>query len=146
MNELKRLARRIRTTPARSRIMASIRGRANETTELAAARLFRANNVRGWRRHVSLVGRPDFVFRNARLVVFVDGCFWHGCPKCYRAPGTNKFYWSKKIQSNRDRDRRYNKLLKAAGWRVIRVWEHALTQRPDSVVATVVRALGIHKP
>jgi DNA mismatch endonuclease, patch repair protein len=142
MDELKRLARQIRTTPKRSRLMAKIRGRGNESTETTLARLFRAQGIKGWRRHVSLIGRPDFVFRNARLVVFVDGCFWHGCPKCYRAPNANSRFWALKVQRNRARDRRYKRLLAAKGWRVIRIWEHRITGRASGVVDLVRRALS----
>jgi DNA mismatch endonuclease (patch repair protein) len=71
-----------------------------------------------------LPGSPDFVFRQARLAVFVDGCFWHGCPKHGTTPKTNTFFWLTKILRNRRRDRRADRLLKSLGWRVLRLWEH----------------------
>lgn len=68
------------TTAKRSEVMSRIKGRGNKETELVLVRLFRAEGITGWRRHAALVGRPDFAFRAERVVVFVDGCFWHMCP------------------------------------------------------------------
>jgi DNA mismatch endonuclease (patch repair protein) len=110
----------------RSVLMARIRSHGNKSTELKLIEIFRANRITGWRRKQNLVGKPDFVFRESRVCVFVDGCFWHGCPKCYRAPGSNTTYWSAKIERNRARDRLVSRTLKASGWRVLRVWEHEL--------------------
>jgi DNA mismatch endonuclease, patch repair protein len=110
----------------RSRNMASIRSKGNATTEHAFLKLLRAFGISGWRRHPSLPGKPDFVFRSKRLAVFVDGCFWHGCPRCFKMPGDNRTYWNIKILTNRRRDRRRSRQLRSLGWRVLRIWEHAL--------------------
>jgi DNA mismatch endonuclease (patch repair protein) len=81
-----------------------------------------------FRKHDALLSggrcRPDIVFRKARLAVFVDGCFWHGCPDHGTRPVTNSAYWSAKLDRNMERDREYDVLLERAGWRVVRVWEH----------------------
>lgn len=106
--------------------MASIRSKGNRTTEQALAKLLRTAGIHGWRRHAKLPGKPDFVFRSKKLAVFVDGCFWHGCPRCYRLPGDNRRYWRTKVLSNRERDRRRIKELRALNWQVIRIWEHSL--------------------
>src|SRR4051812_36215611 len=68
--------------------------------------------------------RPDVVFTRARLAIFVDGCFWHCCPEHGRHPARNTWYWTPKLQANVDRDRRADSTLRAAGWTVIRIWEH----------------------
>jgi DNA mismatch endonuclease, patch repair protein len=68
--------------------------------------------------------RPDIVFPAARLAVFVDGCFWHRCPDHGISPRTNSAYWTAKLDRNVSRDRRNDRDLRAAGWAVIRVWEH----------------------
>ena len=68
--------------------------------------------------------RPDLVFGAARVAVFVDGCFWHGCPIHGTTPRSNRSYWSAKIAGNIARDKRTTSILRAAGWRVIRIWEH----------------------
>jgi len=110
----------------RSRNMTSIRSKGNATTELAFLRLLRNARISGWRRHLNLPGKPDFVFRSRRLAVFIDGCFWHGCPRCYRLPEGNRPYWKAKVLSNRRRDRRRARELRSLNWRVLRVWEHSL--------------------
>ncbi|MFI5336411.1 MAG: very short patch repair endonuclease [Opitutales bacterium] len=110
----------------RSALMARIRGRGNEATELALARLLRSEGITGWRRHTALFGRPDFAFCRARSVIFVDGCFWHGCPRCYCRPRSNRKFWDGKLRRNRARDRLVNRMLRAAGWMVLRIWEHEL--------------------
>ena len=70
--------------------------------------------------------RPDFVFPKLRLAVFVDGCFWHGCPRHGSQPKGNGAFWRKKLAANVARDRRVNRALRRSGWKVLRIWEHAL--------------------
>lgn len=127
----------------RSRNMASIRSKGNATTEGVLLRLFRETGISGWRRHADLPGKPDFVFRAQRVAVFVDGCFWHGCPRCYRLPGDNRRYWKAKVVANRNRDRRRTQELRSLGWRVIRIWEHSLKSSPGCrrIVAKLAQAL-----
>jgi DNA mismatch endonuclease (patch repair protein) len=79
--------------------------------------------------------RPDVVFTKARLAVFVDGCFWHGCPDHGRPPKANSNYWSAKIALNQDRDRRQASVLAAAGWTVLRVWEHEPADEAAQAIA-----------
>src|SRR6266513_1852866 len=110
----------------RSRNMASIRSKGNATTERAFLRLLREARICGWRRHLNLPGKPDFVFRSRHLAVFIDGCFWHGCPRCYRMPEDNRPYWRKKVLTNRIRDKRNARNLRIMGWKVLRFWEHSL--------------------
>jgi len=105
------------------RIMLANRPRGNLTTELAMVRVLRSANLRGWRRHVKLAGTPDFLWRDSRVALFVDGCFWHGCPHCKKVPEGYRAYWVKKIQGNKARDRRVSRVLIAMGWKVLRVWE-----------------------
>ncbi|WP_206438174.1 hypothetical protein [Burkholderia stagnalis] len=146
---------------ARSKTMASIRGRGNKTTEVAFVELLRAAAIVGWRRHLEIslkplqdgharqargahpskrraaTVRPDFVFRAAKLAVFLDGCFWHKCPIHFKAPVRNEHYWNWKINANVVRDRRIDTALKAAGWRVLHFWEHEM--RVPSIVLRKLR-------
>jgi DNA mismatch endonuclease (patch repair protein) len=66
----------------------------------------------------------DMVFTRARVAVFMDGCFWHGCPEHHTKSATNAAYWAEKVRRNRERDAETDRLLTEAGWRVIRIWEH----------------------
>ena len=131
----------------RSQVMAKVRARGNASTELRMIKLLRENNVTGWRRHLPMPGTPDFAFRRARLALFIDGCFWHGCRRCYRAPKSNSEYWSRKVQRNRQRDRQISRQLVGAGWVVLRVKECWL-KSPGRVIAVIksacVRSMNLH--
>ena len=72
--------------------------------------------------------RPDVVFTRARVAVFVDGCFWHGCPSHGRMPSDPSGYWHKKIARNQERDSAVDQALRESGWQVIRLWEHTATE------------------
>lgn len=114
-------------TPAkRSEVMSRIRARGNKDTEQALVDIFRAQKITGWRRHQPVFGKPDFVFPKLRVAVFVDGCFWHGCPLHSTMPKTNSAFWAKKLGSNKARDRLVSQTLRKTGWHVLRIWEHDL--------------------
>jgi DNA mismatch endonuclease (patch repair protein) len=83
--------------------------------------------------------RADIVFSRQRVAVFVDGCFWHSCPVHGTLPSTNRDYWEPKLLGNLERDRRNDRTLMAAGWRVIRIWEHESLDDAVSRVATALR-------
>jgi len=139
----------------RSQVMSRIRGSENRDTELALAKLLRRNGITGWRRHRRIgvtsadssdvrrgrYTRPDFAFARARVVVFVDGCFWHGCGKHANFPATNTKFWKAKLTANKSRDRLVNRRMKTMGWIVVRIWEHQLTSNPDACVRRIKRAL-----
>jgi DNA mismatch endonuclease (patch repair protein) len=132
------------TKAKRSAVMSLIRGSGNKDTELRMIALFRAHGIVGWRRRVALFGKPDFVFRRERVVVFVDGCFWHGCPRPKHAPlpKNRADWWATKLARNKERDRLVTRTLRAAGWRVVRVWECVLTRtRERATAARIGRVL-----
>lgn len=112
----------------RSEIMSRIRSRGNATTELRFITILRKNKITGWRRSNSLPGSPDFVFPALRMAVFIDGDFWHGNPKKYRIPKSNSAYWLNKIEGNKRRDRKVNRVLRSMGWKVVRFWESGLRE------------------
>jgi DNA mismatch endonuclease (patch repair protein) len=119
------------TKAKRSEVMSRIRGRCNKATELALAEFFRVHKITGWRRNQKVFGKPDFIFSQRRLAVFVDGCFWHGCPKHGTQPKGNRSFWKKKLARNQARDRLVNRTLRKAGWRVLRIWQHELKRRNE---------------
>src|ERR1039458_471716 len=130
------------TKTKRSEVMSRIRSRGNKATEVALAKLFRRHKITGWKRHFEIRKaesgkqkfrvRPDFVFRQMRLALFVDGCFWHGCPKHGTQPAGNRSFWKKKFARNIARDRLVNRTLRLAGWHVLRIWEHELAKRNEA--------------
>ena len=125
----------------RSEVMSKILGKGNAKTEVRFARLMRAGGIRGWRRHLPIPGKPDFAFRNQKLAIFVDGCFWHGCPKCFRLPKQNRAFWKVKIEGNRKRDRSVNAWLRRLGWKVIRIRECQL-KHSYRAVSTIRKSIA----
>ena len=126
----------------RSRVMAQVRSQRNRSTEWRLRLALVRAGIRGWTLNpTDVLGKPDFVFAAQRLVVFVDGCFWHGCPKCKRVPSSNVKYWVPKLRRNRNRDRTVDRSLRNAGWRVLRFWEHQL-KHTSSVVARIDRLIA----
>jgi DNA mismatch endonuclease (patch repair protein) len=90
--------------------------------------------------------KADVVFRSQRLCVFIDGCFWHGCPKHFGCPKTNSNWWNEKIEATRGRDRTQSALLRAAGWNVMRIWEHEInTGKLSALVSRIQRRLLLRK-
>lgn len=130
------------TKAKRSAVMSLIRSRGNRATELRLIALMREHRITGWRRNASVFGKPDFVFRRERVAVFVDGCFWHGCPRHATKPANNRAFWQAKLARNAERDREVTRELRKAGWRVVRVWECALTRaRRTRTAARIARSL-----
>lgn len=107
----------------RSKIMSSIKGK-DTAMERAVKPVLEAMGFEHQPKGV--FGKPDFAHRDAMVAIFLDGCFWHGCPEHYRAPEANSKFWADKVQSNMTRDAHVTELLENSGWRVIRVWEHDL--------------------
>lgn len=147
------------TKRERSRLMSKVLGRGNRSTEIRLAILFRRHKVTGWRRHFlirtssvkvaaaakkireEMRVRPDFVFPKHKLALFVDGCFWHGCPRHATQPKGNAAFWRNKLSRNKARDRRVNRTLRSAKWRVVRIWECSLRRRPEACIRRIQRAL-----
>ncbi len=121
----------------RSLCMSSNRGR-DTRPELLLRKACFALGMR-YRLHTGLPGRPDFVFPRLKLAVFVDGCFWHGCPIHYQAPATRAAFWRAKLHNNRRRDVTVNAQLRKAGWTVVRVWEHTVRRDLPRAVAMIRR-------
>ncbi|WP_371792064.1 very short patch repair endonuclease [Streptomyces sp. NBC_01471] len=129
------------SSAARRRNMQAIRSRDTKPEQLVR-RLVHANGLR-----YRVAARPlpdlrrtaDLVFRPAKVAVFIDGCYWHGCPEHYQAPRTNPGYWSEKVAGNMARDRDTDLRLNQAGWTVLRFWEH---EPPEECAGTVSRVVA----
>jgi DNA mismatch endonuclease, patch repair protein len=127
---------------ARSRNMAAVK-RTNTAPEI---QLRRALHAAGFRYRVDYpiridgrLLRPDIAFTRSRVAVFVDGCFWHSCPRHGQIPATNTEFWTAKLEANAERDCRQNQLLTDAGWLVVRLWEHEFV---DVGLTTVIAAVA----
>ncbi len=123
----------------RSEIMSKIRG-FDTRPEIFLKRLLESEGI-SFEYQPEIGGRPDFLIQSARLCIFVDGCFWHGCPRHFRLPKTNRKFWREKIERNRARRRRVRSLLNRRGYRVFSLWEHDLDV--DSArIRRLLRAVG----
>lgn len=121
--------------------MASVANQRTDVEQALARELWRLG-LRGWRRGRRTEGtRPDFTFVGARVAVFVDGCFWHGCPLCAKRPATNTEYWTSKVTRNRQRDADQTARLLAAEWHVVRFWGHEIETGPTQCAAAVAEAV-----
>jgi DNA mismatch endonuclease (patch repair protein) len=130
------------TTKLRSDNMRAIKASSNPSTEKRLRALLIRNRISAWKlRQGSVPGTPDFFFENKRAAVFVDGCFWHGCPKCGHVPKANRSYWVNKLERNKQRDVRIRSFLRRNGIRVLRVWECELRCSPASCVKRILNAL-----
>lgn len=122
--------------------MSQIRSK-NTSPEVALRRILYSAGVRGYRLHYDLPGKPDIVFARKKMAVFVDGCFWHKCPKCFVVPQTRQKFWMEKIGKNVKRDAIVNKTLKRLGWTVLRFWEHEVRTSPGKCCKKIMRKLAV---
>jgi DNA mismatch endonuclease (patch repair protein) len=125
---------------SRSEQMSRVKGE-NTKPELRLRRALWARGLR-YRLEVRTIGgRPDLVFLGPKVAVFVDGCFWHGCPYHYVRPRTRHEFWAGKLTANIERDRRQTQALLDDGWRVVRLWEHEVDEGVDGCVDEITRVV-----
>lgn len=126
----------------RSEIMAAIHSKNTHSTERRLRAGLASARISGWRMNAKdLIGKPDFVFDKKKVVVFVDGCFWHGC-KCKRLSKTHKSFWKDKIETNIARDKRVSRILRNQGWKVVRIKEHELKASVSKTVGKVNKIIS----
>jgi DNA mismatch endonuclease (patch repair protein) len=128
----------------RSRVMSTVRNKNTKLEESLVAILEEAGITGFVRYGQGLPGTPDITFRGEKIAVFLDSCFWHGCPEHLRRPSSNKPYWEAKIEKNRKRDLRQRAALRRFGWSVLRVWEHDL-KNPVKIIKKISRRLEQRK-
>ncbi len=111
----------------RSQLMSRIRSKRNKSTEIKFSMILVRAGICGWKiRPPEVFGHPDIIFPKYQLAIFIDGCFWHCCPRCGHIPKTNQEYWIKKLKGNIERDNRQRIKLRNDGWIIYRFWEHEL--------------------
>ena len=128
----------------RSKTMGRIKGKGNKTTELKLKMALVRRGISGYRLHPKEIdGKPDLYFYEKKLAVFLDGCFWHGCPKCGHIPKTNNEFWKAKILRNKERDRKNRKKLNRKGIKVLRLWEHQINNDVEHCVNAIIKKLDL---
>lgn len=124
----------------RSDAMRAIRSKGNKATEGTLRMALIRAGLKGWKLNSKeLPGCPDFYFPKKKAAIFVDGCFWHGCPTCGHVPKVRRLFWAAKINKNKERDKKTSRLLKGRSLKVIRVWEHSL--KTNIAVAQVIKRI-----
>jgi DNA mismatch endonuclease (patch repair protein) len=123
----------------RRRTMQAVKGKGTKLEKRLWAMLA-GMGLKGWKKNVdTITGKPDVVFTSQRVAVFIDGCFWHGCPYCRRKlPKTNREYWERKIERNVELAQLHNEQLQRDGWTVVRIWEHEMAD------TAIIRARILH--
>lgn len=126
-----------------ARRMGAIRSKGNRTTEAKFRAMLVRAGIRGWTMQTTHTqGKPDFYFSESNIAVFLDGCFWHGCPRCGHVPEKNRPFWKAKIERNQQRDRDTDQRLQEIGIRVLRFWEHELAECPRKRIERLRCAVG----
>ena len=129
------------TPEKRSDVMKAVKSRNTKTTELKMIELFKELRVIGWRRTYPLIGKPDFVFPKKRIVIFVDGCFWHGHDCRNVTPSDNAEFWEAKRIYNKKHDEEVTQTLVQKNWTVIRIWECELKKKNREVLLEKISLL-----
>src|SRR5205085_8640731 len=114
-------------------------------TEGRLIQIFKKHSIVGWRRQTKVFGKPDFIFPGKHIAIFVDGCFWHSCPRHKSQPASNSEFWKTKLARNVARDKLVNRTLKRQGWQVMRIWQHELLRRNESYLLRRIQKLGLSK-
>ena len=136
----RRKRRSAKSPLSRSEQMSRIRGR-NTSPELELRRELWARGLRYRIHYTTPSGKADLAFPGRRIAIFIDGCFWHGCPEHYVRPRTRTDFWARKLRENVERDQRQTRLLEERSWRVIRLWEHEVFTDLRSIVEFVENAV-----
>lgn len=129
----------------RSEIMKRVRSSGNRSTELRLIEIFKEHKIVGWRRNYRLFGNPDFAFPKYKIVIFTDGCFWHGHNCRNVSPTANAEYWKKKIERNQNRDLNVNDQLTKKGWTVIRIWECNIRRGAIDEITSLKKGMSVER-
>ena len=130
----------------RTKVMRAVKSNKNKSTELKLIDIFKQHQLKGWRRNYKVFGKPDFVFHQYKIAIFVDGCFWHGHNCRNTKPASNKDYWDKKIAKNIARDKKVTSYLENLGWKVIRIWECEIKNKPSEIINNIKKTANYASP
>lgn len=126
------------TKKQRSLCMSNIKSR-NTKAEIIFRKYIFDKGLRGYRVNSTVLGKPDIFFPKKKIAVFIDGCFWHKCPKCFVKPKSGIVYWQKKIENNVSRDKKINKELRQQGFQVLRFWEHSILKQTQKCFDKLIK-------
>lgn len=132
----------IHTKVQRSYNMSRVKSK-NTSLELKFRKMLFDKGLRGYRLNYKLLGKPDIVFTRYNVAIFLDGCFWHKCPKCFKHPSSNKEFWKTKILTNIRRDKKVNKELSLLKYKIIRFWQHEIKDNPEKCYRKVRTILNL---
>ncbi len=121
----------------RSKMMGSIKSANNKSTEKIFQKALIDAGITNFEANAKLIGNPDIFFPSYNVVVFLDGCFWHGCPRCGHIPKSNTSYWAAKIQRNKERDIHKRLALSEQGYEIVEYWEHELKENMVECINTL---------
>lgn len=124
----------------RSEIMRLVKSKETKLEQLFRQKLWNAG-LRYTKHNENQFGKPDLMLKRKRIAIFIDSCFWHGCPEHLRVPASNRKYWISKIEGNKNRDKEVNAHYRKSGWRVIRVWEHQISKQLEEVVNRIFKVV-----
>ena len=128
----------------RSLVMRSVKSKRTSLEDSVTKELWK-RGLR-FRRNVSdLAGTPDIAIKKYHIVIFIDSCFWHGCPQHGEIPKSNAEYWSKKFERNMNRDQNVNEYYMKKGWNILRIWEHDLKSDFEGTVLRIISFVNKHK-
>jgi DNA mismatch endonuclease (patch repair protein) len=122
-----------------SEIMRAVKSKNTKSTEIKLQTIFKKYNITGWRKNYPVKGRPDFVFLEKKVAIFVDGCFWHGHDCRNTRPQNNAEYWRAKRERNQKRDKEISEKFMKRGWIVLRIWECGLKKKNESKLMEKIR-------
>lgn len=125
----------VHTQKQRSYNMSRIRSRWTKPEKIVHNHL-KGNRIKH-KMHPDIEGRPDIFLKESKTLVFLDGCFWHRCYKCFQEPTSNRDFWLTKIENNVKRDRKIRKELRNDGWKIIRIWEHEIRSNPNILIKKI---------
>jgi len=124
----------------RSRVMTSIKSK-NTKPEMVIRKILWLQGFRYRIHDRSIIGTPDISSKKAKLAIFIDGCFWHGCKRCYKEPKSNVGFWRKKIQNNRKKRNSVRTQLRREGWNVLEFWEREINANSKRIATRVFSCL-----